>query len=261
MGEFKHKHSLGQNFLKDKNVLTKIIDLVDVKEDDLIIEIGPGMGALTKYLKLFHANLLCFEIDKRVDKYLNKFIDSKTTIVYEDFLKIDLNNYLSQYDYNNLYIIANIPYYITTPIIEKIIASNIKVKEMVYMVQNELADRFSAKPGSSNYGYMTVLLNYYYDVSKCFVVNRKCFDPIPKVDSAIIKFVSKENKGDCDTDILFKLVRDSFMMKRKNLRNNLRNYNLNVIENVLKRYGLSLQDRAESVSLECFIDITKEICN
>ena len=217
MSEFKHKHSLGQNFLKDKNVLTKIIDLVDVKENDLIIEIGPGMGALTKYLKLFHANLLCFEIDTRVEKYLDKFIDDKTKVVFEDFLKVDINSYLEQYEYNDLYIIANIPYYITTPIIEKVIDSKIKVKEMVYMVQNELADRFSAKPGSSNYGYMSVLLSYYYDVSKCFMVNRKCFDPVPKVDSAIIKFTSKEDINKCDTDVLFKLVRDSFMMKRKNL--------------------------------------------
>lgn len=259
MGEFKHKHSLGQNFLKDKNVLTKIIDLVDVKENDLIIEIGPGMGALTKYLKLFHANLLCFEIDKRVDKYLSKYIDSKTTVVYEDFMKVDINSYLSQFDYNDLYIIANIPYYITTPIIEKIIDSKIKVKEMVYMVQNELADRFSAKPGSSNYGYMTVLLNYYYDVSKCFIVSRKSFDPVPNVDSAIIKLVSKENICDCDLNVLFKLVRDSFAMKRKNLKNNLYNYDLNVVENVLKQYGLSLQDRAERVSLECFVEIVKQI--
>lgn len=259
MGEFKHKHSLGQNFLKDKNVLTKIIDLVDVKENDLIIEIGPGMGALTKYLKLFHANLLCFEIDTRVKEYLEKYIDDKTTIVYEDFLKVDINSYLEKYDYNNLYIIANIPYYITTPIIEKVIDSNINVKEMVYMVQNELADRFSAQHGTSNYCYMTVLLNYYFAVTKCFVVNRKCFDPVPKVDSAIIKFVKKDIINDCNKDILFKLVRDSFAMKRKNLRNNLRNYNLDIVEDVLKKYNLSLQDRAENVSLECFIEISNNL--
>ena len=216
MGEFKHKHSLGQNFLKDKNILLKIIDLVDVKEDDLIIEIGPGQGALTKYLKLFHANLICFEIDKRVEKYLKKYEDDKTTIVYEDFLKVDINEYISKYNYNNLYIIANIPYYITTPIIEKVINSKVKVKEMVYMVQNELADRFSAKPGNSNYGYMSVMLNYYYDVTKCFMVDKKCFDPVPKVDSAIIKLTSKE-LIDVDIDKLLKLVRDAFLMKRKNL--------------------------------------------
>lgn len=259
MGEFKHKHSLGQNFLKDKSVLTKIIDLVDVKENDLIIEIGPGMGALTKYLKLFHANLLCFEIDTRVDKYLSKYVDSKTKIIYEDFLKVDINSYLRQYNYKDLYIIANIPYYITTPIIEKIIDSGIRPKQMVYMVQNELADRFSAKVGTSNYGYMTVLLNYYFDVTKCFVVNRKCFDPVPKVDSAIIKFIKKDIVNDCNRDILFKLVRDSFTMKRKNLRNNLHNYNLDIVEDVLKKYNLSLQDRAENVSLECFIEISKNL--
>lgn len=259
MGDFKHKHSLGQNFLKDKNVLTKIIDLVDVKENDLIIEIGPGMGALTKYLKLFHANLLCFEIDTRVAKYLDKYVDSKTEIVYEDFLKADINSYLSKYSYDNLYIIANIPYYITTPIIEKVIDSNIKPKQMVYMVQNELADRFSAKPGSSNYGYMTVYLNYYYEVSKCFIVSRKCFEPVPKVDSAVIKFENKDISDSCDTELLFKLIRDSFSMKRKNLKNNLYNYDLKVIEEVLNKYNLSLQDRAEKVPLECFMEIAKNL--
>lgn len=259
MGEFKHKHSLGQNFLKDKKVLINIIDSVDVKEDDLIIEVGPGQGALTKYLKLFHANLRCFEIDTRVKKYLDAFVDEKTKIIYEDFLNIDIKKQIQDINYNNLYVIANLPYYITTPIIEKIINSNVDVKAMVLMVQNEVADRLAAKPGSKDYGAITVYLNYYFDVQKLFVVNRNSFDPVPNVDSAVIKLAKEEDKHQVTKELFFSFVKDAFAMKRKNLRNNLKQYDLKLIEPILSKYNLTLQDRAENVSLECFIDIVNEL--
>lgn len=260
MDKFFHKKSLGQNFLKDKNVLMKIIDAVDVKEDDLIIEIGPGQGALTKYLKLYHANLLCYEVDTRVKKYLDKFIDDKTNIIFEDFMKRDVQKDISTIKYNKLYVIANLPYYITSPIIEKIIEYKMDITNMVFMVQNEVASRFAAKPGSKDYGYMTVYLNYYYDIEKLFFVDRKCFDPVPNVDSAVIKFSKKNtNKKLKNEKLFFKLIKDAFHMKRKNIKNNLNNYNLDVISNVLKTYGLSLQDRAENVSLDCFIDISNSL--
>ena len=260
MGEFKHKHSLGQNFLKDKSVLTKIIDSVDVKEDDLIIEVGPGHGALTKYLKLFHANLRCYEVDERVKPYLEKFLDEKTKVIFNDFLKVNLEDDLKDINYNDLYVIANLPYYITTPIIEKMIESPLNVKAMVLMVQNEVADRLSAKCGSKEYGAISVYLNYYYKVEKLFFVSRKAFDPVPGVDSAVIKLEKKEKELELiDKDKFFRLVRDSFMMKRKNLRNNLRNYDLDKINNVLNSYGLDISSRAEQVPLECFVDIANEI--
>ena len=259
MGEFKHKHSLGQNFLKDKKVLIKIIDSVDVKEDDLIIEVGPGQGALTKYLKLFHANLRCFEIDTRVKKYLDSFVDEKTEIIYEDFLDIDIKEQIKDIKYNDLYVIANLPYYITTPIIEKIIDANVNVKAMVLMVQNEVADRLAAKPGCKDYGAISVYLNYYFNVEKLFVVNRNSFDPVPNVDSAVIKLSRKDKLLKVDEDLFFKFVKDAFFMKRKNLRNNLRQYDLSLIETILSKYNLTLQDRAENVSLECFVDIVNEL--
>ena len=260
MGEFKHKHSLGQNFLKDKSVLTRIIDSVDLKEDDLIIEVGPGHGALTKYLKLFHANLRCYEVDERVKPYLEKFLDDKTEIIFNDFLKVNLEEDVKDIKYNDLYVIANLPYYITTPIIEKMIESPLNVKAMVLMVQNEVADRLSAKCGSKEYGAISVYLNYYYKVEKLFFVSRKAFDPVPKVDSAVIKLEKKEKELELiNKDKFFRLVRDSFMMKRKNLRNNLRNYDLDKINNVLVNYGLDISSRAEQVPLECFVDMANEI--
>jgi len=259
MGDFKHKHSLGQNFLNDKKVLINIIDSVDVKEDDLIIEVGPGQGALTKYLKLFKSNLICYEVDVRVKKYLDQFLDDKTKVIFGDFLNADVLNDIKDIKYNDLYVIANLPYYITTPIIEKIINDKINVKEMVLMVQNEVADRLSAKPGSKDYGSISVLLSYYYDISKLFFVNRKCFTPVPNVDSAVIKFTKRDLVNTCNEELFKRVVRDSFAMKRKNIKNNLKKYNLGIIEEVLKEYNLNLQSRAEQIPLECFIKIVNRL--
>lgn len=260
MGEFKHKHSLGQNFLKDKGVLAKIIDSVDVKEDDLIIEVGPGQGALTKFLKLFKANLRCFEVDTRVKKYLDSFEDDKTKVIYNDFMKVDLTKEISDINYNDLYVIANLPYYITTPIIEKMINSPLDVKAMVLMVQNEVADRLSAKPGSKDYGAITVYLNYYYNVEKLFFVHRSSFDPAPNVDSAVIRLSKKDKELELNNkDLFFKLVQDSFRMKRKNIKNNLKGYDLDKVSKILESYGLDLTVRAENIRLECFVDIANEL--
>lgn len=260
MGEFKHKHSLGQNFLKDKGVLAKIIDSVDVQKNDLIIEVGPGQGALTKFLKLFKANLRCFEVDTRVKKYLSSFEDDKTKVIYNDFMKVDLEEEIKDINYEDLYVIANLPYYITTPIIEKVINSPLSVKAMVLMVQNEVADRLSAKAGSKDYGAITVYLNYYYDVEKLFFVHRSAFDPAPNVDSAVIKLSKKEKEFELiDKDLFFSLVQDSFRMKRKNIRNNLKSYDLDKISKVLESYGLDLTVRAESITLQCFVDMANEL--
>ena len=260
MGDFQHKHSLGQNFLKDKNVLAKIIDSCDVHEDDLVIEIGPGQGALTRFLKLYKCQLLCFEVDERVKKYLNPFLDEKTKVIYEDFMKVDLVESIKDIPYHKLYIISNLPYYITTAIIEKIISSGVEVESMVLMVQNEVADRLSSKVGSRDYGAITVKLNYFYDVSKLFFVSRKSFDPVPNVDSAVIQLNKKEHFHPIDDEkYFFQLVRDAFSMKRKNIRNNLKKYDLDIVSQVLESYGLDLTCRAENISVPCFIDLANEL--
>ena len=260
MSDFKHKHSLGQNFLKDKGVLARIVDSCDVREDDLVIEIGPGQGALTKFLKLYHCQLVCFEIDERVKPFLKLYEDEKTKVIYKDILDVNIKEEISHFKYNNLFVVANLPYYITTPIIEKIINSKINVEAMVLMVQNEVANRLCAKPNSKDYGFMTVYLNYFYDVDKLFVVNRKSFNPVPNVDSAVIKLSRKINSINADNEeVFFKLLKDSFMMKRKNIRNNLKKYDLGIIEEVLKEYDLDLGCRAENIPLECFIEIANRI--
>ena len=130
---------------------------------------------------------------------------------------------------------------------------------MVLMVQEEVADRFSAQPGTKDYGAVTVYLNYYYEVSKLFKVGRNSFDPAPNVDSAVIKMVKRENKQSVDEEKLFTLVKDSFQMKRKNLRNNLRSYDLEKIDSILAKYDLSLNNRAEDVSLDCFVEMANSL--
>lgn len=260
MGEFKHKHSLGQNFLKDKKVLANIIDSVDVKKEDLVIEVGPGHGALTKFLKLYEANLVCFEIDERVRNYLNVYEDDKTKIIFKDIMDVDLKHEIPFTEYKDVYVIANLPYYITTPIIEKFTNSSLDIKAMVLMVQNEVADRLSAKPGTKDYGAITVLLNYYFKVEKLFFVSRKCFEPMPNVDSAVIKLTKLNRTNEVlDVDLFKTLIRDSFAMKRKNIRNNLKKYDLTIIEELLSNYGLDLTCRAENIPVECFVDIANKI--
>ena len=253
---FKTKKSLGQNFLIDDNVLNNIISSVDIKENDKILEVGPGIGYLTKNLKSFNTELTCFEIDLDTKKYLDKLVDNKTKIVYQDFMKVNLNDYYSKED--NIHVIANIPYYITTPIIEKIIESNLNILSMTLMVQKEVAERLSAKPKSSLYGYITVYLNYYFDVEKLFNVDKRCFNPIPNVDSAVIKLIKKDKLA-VKEDVFFKLIKDAFKLKRKNLKNNLREYDLDKVEKILNKYDLSLTSRAEEVPYYVFVDIANNL--
>lgn len=253
---FKTKKSLGQNFLIDTSIVDRIIKSVDVKDNEKILEVGPGIGYLTKELKSFNSDLTCFEIDLDTKKYLDKLVDNKTKVIYKDFMQVDLNEYYNKDD--KIHVIANIPYYITTPIIEKIIDSNLNILDMTLMVQKEVADRLSSKPKSSEYGYITVYLNYYFEVNKLFNVDKSCFNPAPKVDSAIIQ-LKKKDKIEVNEEVFFKLIKDSFKLKRKNLRNNLKEYDLDKIETILSNHGLSLTARAEELSLDVFIDIANNL--
>ncbi len=258
MIDHKFKKQYGQNFLMDKNILDKISSSICPSENDLIIEIGPGSGNLTKKLKEYRANLVCFEIDKTLDKYLNLLVDAKTKIVYEDFMNVNLDEFVKKYNYENIYVIANIPYYITTPIIEKITFSNIRVKSLLLMVQKEVADRLSSTNGNREYGYITVLLNAFYDINKLFNVNKNSFYPVPNVDSAIIKLDSKE----CNIlnfEKFNKLIKNAFRFKRKTLKNNLIGYDLELINNLLGEYGFSLSNRAEDVPVEVYINIANKL--
>ena len=261
MKNFEYKKSLGQNFLIDKNIINKIINSIDLKEEPLIIEIGPGSGALTKELVKLNANIISFEIDTRLKSELDKLCNENGNleIIYEDFLKIDLKEFLKQKKYKNLYFVANLPYYITTAIINKITEES-NPNEMILMVQKEVADRFSAHPNTRDYGSISVFLQYNYDISKVVLVPKTCFYPSPKVDSVVIKFETRENKVKAlNEEKFYKLIKDSFQFKRKNLKNNLKGYNQDKINEILKEYNKDLTARAEEISVEEFINISNNI--
>ena len=251
----KAKKSLGQNFLIDNSVINKIVDNINANENDLIIEIGPGMGALTTKLKEKNCNIICYELDTDLKPYLNKLEDSKTKIIYQDILKSNIKEDINNIKYDRLFIVGNLPYYITTPIIKYLTNLNIDIYEMIFMVQEEVADRFSAGVSTKEYSSITLYLKYYYDVTKLFSVSKKCFNPIPKVESAIIKFKKRCNKLDVNKEKYFKLISDSFKQKRKTLKNNLNNYDWSKIKDVLNRYNLNDNVRAEEISEEIFKDI------
>lgn len=262
MEKFKHKKSLGQNFLKDEQILKRIADAIKTSDEDTIIEIGPGQGALTKHLAQKSGFLFCYEIDERVKQWLEPLENDTTKVVWKDFLRVDFKEDIKEHTNGKIYFIANLPYYITTPIIEKIIASNVDIEAMVFMVQKEVAERFSAKEGSKEYGSLTVYLNYYYEIEKMFNVSRTCFDPAPNVDSAVVNFTKrKEAYQVVNEAFFFQLVRDAFRLKRKNLRNNLNHYDLIKTEEILTPHGLSLQSRAEQVPVEIFIELANKLWN
>ncbi len=262
MYNFDYKKSLGQNFLKDNNVIEKIVSAINYEDNNLVIEIGPGSGAMTKELLKRVDFAILYEIDTRLEKILFKELSDYVNyeLIFDDFLKRNIGNDLSKYNYDNLYIVANLPYYITTPIINKIVSDKIPVKEMVIMIQKEVADRLSSKPGSRDYGQITVFLNYFFEIEKVLTVSKNCFVPKPKVDSAVIKMKRREQKELVkDEEFFEKIVKDSFRFKRKTIKNNLSNYDLKKIDIILNKYGFDINTRSECIPYYVFVEIANEL--
>lgn len=259
---FKIKKFYGQNFISDENVIDKIVDKSDIDKDTLVIEIGPGIGSLTYKLTKKAGFVLCYEIDETLKPILYdnmKNVDN-FKVNFIDFLKCDVNNDLKDFNYKKIYVVANLPYYITTPIILKIIEDRINVDKIVVMVQKEVGDRFKAEPNSKDYGSLSVYLNYYYNVKKIMDVSRNIFVPKPNVDSIVVEFTKKDDRYELkDEKLFFKLIRDSFKQKRKTLRNNLKCYDLDNINEVLKKYNLDLSVRAEQLPINIFVDIANNL--
>ena len=260
--DVKFKKKFGQNFLKDINVVKRIVDVSEVDSNSLVIEVGPGGGVMTRELASRAKNVLAYEIDHDLEEELFKRLEGfdNVDVLFQDFLTSDLINDVKNYDYDKLYFVSNVPYYITTPILMKIIESGLNFNKIVIMVQKEVGDRFTTLPGSREYGSITVLLNYFYEVKKEFFVSRKQFIPEPNVDSLIVSFTEREKKLPLnDFNHFEKLIRDSFQFKRKNIKNNLKNYDLKTIESVLKEYGYDLTVRAENLSTEIFVKISNAL--
>ena len=252
----KAKKYYGQNFLKNEEIIKNITDLVNPGENDLIIEIGPGRGALTKYLTQKTCDLVCIEIDTDLKVYLDKYQSKKCKIIYEDILNVDLNEITK--GYQNVFVVGNLPYYITSPILEYLI-NNIKAQKMAFMVQKEVADRYSAKVNTKDYGYFTLFLNFYYEVNKEIFVGKNNFDPVPRVDSEVISLSLKDKVPDINPEKYFTFLKESFSHKRKTLKNNIISYDFEKIMNVLNKYGLTESIRAEQIREDIFIEIFKSL--
>lgn len=260
--EFLFKKKFGQNFIIDENIINNIIKVSDLSKDTLVIEIGPGAGSLTRKLAINAGFVLCYEIDKALkpilDNNLKDFVN--VNVIYNDFLTENIVNELKKYDFNKVCVVANLPYYITTPIVTKIIDNKIPVDKMVIMVQKEVGDRFKAIPNTKDYSSLSVFLNYYFDIKKELDVSKNVFLPRPNVDSIVISLTKKEQRNIClNEDLFFKLIRDAFKQKRKTLKNNLKDYNIEKIEEVLIKYGFDLSVRAEQLGLDVYIDLANNL--
>lgn len=260
--DFQFKKKFGQNFIVDENIIDAIIEKANIKKDTLVIEIGPGAGSLTYKLCEKAAFVLCYEIDTELENILKENLQAYQNyeVVYEDFLKANVSSKVKQYSFSNIYVVANLPYYITTPIIMKIIEDKVPIEKMILMVQKEVGDRFRATPGTKEYNSLTIFLNYYFNVNKLLDISRNVFLPKPNVDSIVVAFTRKEmSKKVENEDLFFTIIRDSFKQKRKTLRNNLKGYDLEKIGAVLNQNGYDLSVRAENLSIDVFIDIANAI--
>ena len=264
---FTFKKSFGQNFLTDTNILQKIVDTAEIDDQVNVIEIGPGIGALTEFLAERAAQVMAFEIDHRLVPILADTLRDfdNVTVVNEDILKVDLAQHIQKFKNPDLPIkvVANLPYYITTPILMHLIESGIPFSEFVVMMQKEVADRISAKPNTKAYGSLSIAVQYYMTAKVAFIVPRTVFVPAPNVDSAILKMVRRPEPAVAveDEKFFFKVSKASFTHRRKTLWNNLTGYFGKTDEikdkltKALDQAGLSPSVRGEALGLEEFASL------
>ena len=264
---FTFKKSFGQNFLTDTNILQKIVDTAVIDDQVNVIEIGPGIGALTEFLAERAAQVMAFEIDHRLVPILADTLRDfdNVTVVNEDILKVDLAQHIQNFKNPDLPIkvVANLPYYITTPILMHLIESGIPFSEFVVMMQKEVADRISAQPNTKAYGSLSIAVQYYMTAKVAFIVPRTVFVPAPNVDSAILKMVRRPEPAVAveDESFFFKISKASFTHRRKTLWNNLTGYFGKTEEikdkltKALDQAGLSPSVRGEALSLAEFASL------
>lgn len=256
---FKHKKKFGQNFLTDQDeVLNRIIEVSEVNEEDEIIEIGPGEGALTALLLEKAKKVTCIEIDRDLEKILTKKYseNERFTLVMQDVLEVNLRELITKGK-----VVANIPYYITSPIINKIIENRDIISEMYIMVQKEVAERVCSKSGKER-SVLTLAVEYFGEAEYLFTIPKNFFTPPPKVDSAFmsIKFYKdRRYEKQIEEELFFKYVKAAFSNKRKNIVNNLSTLGIDkdIIREKLNILGIKESERAENITIEKFIEIAK----
>lgn len=264
MDKIDFKKQLGQNFIFDTNLLDFIVKSAGVEKDDKVIEIGAGAGTLSNQLALYAKQVISFEIDTSLKDRLLE-VQSKhqnLQFVFQDFMEVDLSQYL---DGQNIRVVANIPYYITTPIIFKLLKFADQINSMSFMVQKEVAERFCAEHGSKMYGITSIILQSIADVKYVRTIKKECFTPAPKVDSALIRLDLNLNKYNVlDRAFFVKLIHNSFAMRRKTLANNLvKSYAISRgdVEKIIGEIGYNSMVRPEEISVEKFVEFSNLLHN
>ena len=276
--------SYGQNFLIDESIVEGIVEKSNITREDFVIEIGPGLGTLTKYLLKSAGKVLAVELDKKMvavisDRFKeaiennecgsSDFSDvEKLEVISEDILKVNLKEIISRElsnGYKRVKVVANLPYYITTPIIMKLLEEKLQIESITVMVQKEVAERLAEIPGGKETGTITHTIYYYTDANILINVPRDSFIPAPEVTSAVIQFklLGKPRVEVDNEEEFFKLIKQSFLMKRKTLVNALAGYknkSKQDIINILNELGIDERVRAEQLKIEEFVKISKFYC-
>ena len=253
---FKFTKSLGQNFLVDDSVLNDIVDGAEVNNEDFIIEIGPGVGTLTAQLLMKAKKVTAIELDSSLIPILEKELgDSENfSLIHKDALKVDFNELIG--DEKSVKLVANLPYYVTTPIILKLLKDGYNFKSLTIMIQKEVAERINAAPNCKAYGALSVLVQYYCDTSIVRTVAPTSFIPRPKVESIVIKLdrLDKPRAETKDVKFMFEVVRAGFNMRRKTLWNAAKTLKVNKenLEEAFKKSGIDPKRRAETLSVQEF---------
>ncbi|WP_054740071.1 16S rRNA (adenine(1518)-N(6)/adenine(1519)-N(6))-dimethyltransferase RsmA [Cellulosilyticum ruminicola] len=266
---FSFQKKFGQNFLIDPRVLDKIIDAANITKEDCVIEIGPGIGSVTQALLENAGKVISIEIDDKLIPILTQEYghNEHFKLIHKDVLKVDLKKLIAEESPNRpIKVVANLPYYITTPIVMTLLENDLPVESITVMVQKEVADRLASKPGSKQYGAITVSVNYFAEPYLVANVPRNCFMPRPNVDSAVIKLTVNQNpvvKAN-NTKQMFNIIKAAFLLRRKTLLNTLAAHaNLGLDKEELKRLldesGIGAQTRGETLSLEDFARLSDYI--
>lgn len=263
---FKFSKNLGQNFLIDGNIINNIADTAELDENSGVIEIGPGFGTLTQVLCKKAKKVVAIEVDKSLENVHKETLNyDNIKIIYEDFMKVDVDKLIEEeFQGMDVKVVANIPYYITTPIIMKILEERYKISKIVVMVQKEVAQRLNSKPGSKEYGAITLAVQYRADTDIAMIVPNTVFMPRPKVDSAVIEFniLKKPRIEVIDEKMLFAVIKASFGQRRKTILNGLSNnlkLSKDLVKEVLERAGIDPGIRGETLSLQEFGIISDEM--
>lgn len=260
--KLKANKNLGQNFLINEHIIEEIVNKACVCKDDVIIEIGPGLGSLTSKLAESAKKVFAIELDSNMVEILNERFSlyKNVEIIHADIMKVNLNELIGEE--KHIKVVANLPYYITTPIVMKLLEENLKIESITVMVQKEVGERICAVPGGKEYGAITVSVNYYTEPSVIIDVPKENFNPIPEVDSCVVQLKLRDSHIELkDTKLFFKLIKVAFSQRRKNIGNSLTGIGITkqYVKEMLEKLDLDINLRAENLSIEQYAEIANYI--